>query len=59
MTVYTVGDSIEEIDLANGEVTDTGVVTRIDDQFVYARFASVSGRDYSFSISDKKLPSCS
>ena len=53
MTVYTVGDSIEEIDHRTGKVTNTGVVTGIDDQFVYARFDSVGGGDYSFSMRDK------
>lgn len=53
MTVYTVGDSIEEINPRTGEVTYTGVVTGIDDRFVYARFANVFGRDYFFSICDK------
>jgi hypothetical protein len=54
MTVYKVGDSIEEIDPATGEVVDTGVVVRIDGKNVWTLFDSCKEREcyfYSYDMS--------
>lgn len=53
MTVYKAGDHIEEIDLANGDIIDTGVVIKIDDNIVYAIFDSLNTMVYCFGKNDK------
>lgn len=55
MTIYKVGDHIEEVNLANGKITDTGVVTKIDDHLVWVIFDSNNTRVYRFGKYDKSF----
>lgn len=52
MTVYKVGDHVEQIDLVNGELVDTGVVVRIDGNDVWTLFDSCKGSEYYFYSDD-------